>query len=70
MVMSEAKGSSQKSLDKAILRLKERAAELGANGLILGGTKVHKVQPTYYGIPIGGAIGSETGVSGKAIYVP
>ena len=67
-VMSEAHGKGQGAIDKAMARLKERAAKLGANGLILGNINVNKTYATYYGLPIGPGP-SQTGVSGTAIYV-
>ena len=68
IVMSEAGGSSQSSADKATLRLKARAAKLGANGLIIGNININRSERTYYGMPIGPGP-SETGISGTAIYV-
>jgi uncharacterized protein YbjQ (UPF0145 family) len=68
-VMSEVGGSSQSSADKATLRLKQRAAKLGANGLIIGNININKSERTYYGMPIGPGP-SHTGIGGTAIYVP
>src|ERR1700689_5179280 len=52
-VMAEAGGKGQGAADRAIRRLKERAANLGANGLIVGNINVNKTERTYYGMPIG-----------------
>ena len=67
MVMSEADGKGQEAINTALKRLKERAAKLGANGLVFGGVTVNKHYVTYYGLPIA-PVASETGVSGTAIY--
>jgi hypothetical protein len=71
-LMAEANGSSQKSLDRAMQKLKEAAASLGANGLILQRTTVNKMKMMDgdgIPIPILPSWGSETGVSAVAIYV-
>jgi hypothetical protein len=74
----------QRSIDKVIVRLKEQAAKLGANGIILG--DFYDVQTTSLGtgvgtdsythnssisLGVGGAVGifKKTG-KGRAIYVP
>jgi hypothetical protein len=42
IITSEADGKRQGAADKALKRLKERAAKLGANGIVLGSLDVHK----------------------------
>jgi len=76
--------TSQQNMDKAIQRLKEEAAKLGANGILLG--EIRNEQTGSFGIgvgsgsysPSGGSsvgVGGSSGitnkaVSGMAIYVP
>lgn len=68
MIMSEANGKGQSTVHKAIVRLKARAASLGANGVILRGINVNKGYVTYYGMPVAPGK-SETGISATAIHV-
>jgi len=68
MIMSEADGKGQGAVDKALVRIKARAASLGANGVILGGVNVNKGYVTYYGLPVAPGK-SETGLNATAIYV-
>jgi uncharacterized protein YbjQ (UPF0145 family) len=67
--MGEASGTSQRSTDGAMAKMKKTAAKLGANGIIFRGMTTRKTQATYCGLPAGPPVGAETGLDGEAIFV-
>jgi hypothetical protein len=76
--------TSQQNMDKAIARLKEEAAKLGANGILLQGVQDQQTGSigmgggntsfggnSATGVGVGGSFGiSNKAVTGLAIYVP
>ena len=56
---------SQQNMDKAIARLKEEAAKLGANGVLLQG--IHDQQSASVGVGVGGSSYSGNSASGVGV---
>lgn len=67
LVTSQADGKKQAATDKALNRLKERVAKLGANGIVLGSVDIQKGFVLYgpWIIPQ-----DNTTIQAKAIWVP
>jgi hypothetical protein len=61
ILMAKASGKSQGSIDAAMKRLKEKAASLGANGIVINDVGTSTVFINYWPV-------DETQVSAKAFY--
>lgn len=67
MISARANGRSQRSTNKAVKRLRERAADVGANGVLIQEQKQHK-GVIVYGVWI--VPQDELQMSGLALWVP
>jgi len=74
IVNATSSGHNQIHMDAAVKALKEKAAKIGANGVIIGaaggGSTAGSVGVSSRGSVFVGAIGQPIQLSGQAIYVP